>query len=72
VIKDSIKNRKDLEYVGEGYCYYCLSHVKLHEIVEWTDSGDTAICPVCLVDSILPGNVSERKLRELNREAFGD
>jgi hypothetical protein len=35
-------------------CYYCCKTYPPSKIVEWTDNGQTAICP-CWVDAVLPG-----------------
>ena len=31
-------------------CFYCLGGYPAAAIVEWTDDGDTAICPTCGID----------------------
>jgi hypothetical protein len=37
-------------------CFYCLSIFKPSDIKEWVDEEQTAICPKCGIDSILPDN----------------
>lgn len=37
-------------------CFFCLSTFDPKHIYEWIDSGDTALCPVCGIDSVLPEN----------------
>ena len=34
-------------------CFYCLSIFPPSAIIEWTDDGQTAICPKCPVDSVI-------------------
>jgi len=36
-------------------CFYCLKVFNPNEITEWTDeeSGETAICPYCGIDSVI-------------------
>lgn len=53
--KLSSHNRKQLSVVGECGCYFCMAVFSPTEIVEWTDNGDTALCPCCGVDALLPG-----------------
>lgn len=49
-------NKDALSKVEDCTCYYCAKSFKVAEIVEWCDNGLTALCPVCKVDSIVPGN----------------
>ncbi len=35
-------------------CFYCLRVYNTTEIVDWIDMGDTALCPYCSVDAVLP------------------
>ena len=38
-------------------CFSCLRIFLPKEIEEWTDEGQTAICPYCSVDSIIPTHI---------------
>lgn len=63
VVKLTIHNRRDINGSTEVGCVYCLRRYKPDEIKEWTDCGedgcgDTAICPHCSVDAVLPGVVA--------------
>ena len=46
-------NKADLAKSGRCGCFYCLSVYDPSEIVRWVDSGRTAICPKCSIDSVL-------------------
>lgn len=35
-------------------CFHCLAVFDPKEIKEWTDNEETAVCPFCYVDAILP------------------
>lgn len=35
-------------------CFYCIERFVPSDIKEWIDGGDTAICPNCGIDSVLP------------------
>lgn len=48
----AMKNRAYLA-AGEVGCYYCISIYDVTEIKEWTDNGETAICPKCGVDAVI-------------------
>lgn len=46
-------NKADLAKSDKCGCFYCLSVYDPSEIVRWVDSGRTAICPKCSIDSVL-------------------
>jgi hypothetical protein len=49
----SFKNRNSLQAGKLAGCYSCLKTFKSEDVKEWTDSGETAICPHCQVDAVL-------------------
>lgn len=57
-------------------CFYCLTVFKPAEIKEWTDRGQTAICPHCGIDSVLPDKagvpLTDEFLKEMERAWFAD
>lgn len=61
--KASIHNRSKIKDTTECGCYFCLNVCKGKEITEWIDDEDTALCPTCKIDSLLPG-ISNRKMLE--------
>lgn len=56
-------------------CFYCCKTFLSVLVNEWVDKdGDTAVCPLCRIDSVLPGNLvvlSPRLLKEMNEKFFG-
>lgn len=53
--KLAMHNKAKLEKVSECVCYYCYKVFSPSEIKEWVDKSlDTAICPHCSVDAVLP------------------
>ncbi len=54
VPKFAIHNRKLLDKVSECACYHCCKVYQPSDIKEWTDKDDTALCPLCGVDAVLP------------------
>jgi hypothetical protein len=50
------RHRKDIEASSLVGCFYCLRIFPSSDIHEWTDSGETAICP-CGADAVLPGRL---------------
>ena len=51
--KYAFKNRQTLANSDHCGCYFCLKIFNPTEIKEWTDEGETALCPFCEVDAIL-------------------
>jgi hypothetical protein len=51
-------------------CYHCMAIFEPKEIKEWTDKNQTALCPFCNVDAILP-NLNKDTLHKLNTYWFG-
>lgn len=50
----AMKNRKSLAAVNTCGCFNCLKIYPTSDIVTWTDFGETAICPYCDRDMVLP------------------
>jgi len=61
----SFKNRVLIAQSMMCGCFYCLATFSPGEIEEWTDGplyyseeyGQTALCPKCGIDSVLPENI---------------
>ena len=51
--KHCIRHRAELEASEICGCFYCLSTFPPAAITEWTDDGQTALCPNCPVDAVL-------------------
>lgn len=49
---EAFKNRKNLN--GSCGCYRCVSIFDVSEITDWTDGDETAYCPRCNADSVIP------------------
>ena len=53
-------HNKDLIAVSmKCYCFYCKEVVDAYEITDYADNGQTAICPRCGIDSIIPDSIEE-------------
>jgi hypothetical protein len=50
----AIHNRPSLEKVDKCGCYCCLAIFNPKDIKEWVDNDDTAMCPYCEIDSVIP------------------
>lgn len=54
----SSNHRPELVKAGTGGCFYCESTFRTDEIREWIDKEQTALCPRCGIDSVLPFYIS--------------
>lgn len=56
------------------YCYHCKGKFESSEIVKYIDNNNTAICPHCNVDAVLPDcidiNIDNNILDEMNKYWF--
>jgi hypothetical protein len=73
--KFAIHNKNTLEMVKECSCYYCFKVFSPSEIKEWVDKEqDTAICPYCGIDAVIPVYLPEDKdlmnLKKINEYWF--
>lgn len=64
----SFKNRDKLS--DEFSCYFCFRNGKVSDIEEWCDNEQTALCPYCSVDAVLPIKLSENQLMECHKKWF--
>jgi hypothetical protein len=60
--KLSFKNRESLESSGRWSCFFCFHEGRYSEITDWIDSAQTALCPHCGVDALLPGLMAHETL----------
>lgn len=44
---------------GKCYCFYCKAVVSSYLVKDFADHGQTAICPRCGIDSMIPDSVDE-------------
>jgi len=74
--KCAINNRKDIQKSDTCGCFYCGNIFYSGDITEWTDNGETAICPHCGVDSVICNKkgytVTQKDLDLLNKYYFYD
>ena len=52
----SSHNRTVITAATKCVCFYCKKTTEPKDILEYCDNGNTAICPHCGVDSILPNS----------------
>lgn len=72
--KLSFKNKHKVEKSDEAGCFYCLEVFKGTDVDQWVDDGETATCPNCGIDSVVPISqeygVEEGDLKRLKEGYF--
>lgn len=69
------KNKDLLAASQEAACFYCLRHFRAKNVEKWVGKNNqTALCPFCGIDSVLPDAVvdwSDGLLVDMTRIWFG-
>ncbi len=65
--KYSKNNKNDIEKSQKCACYFCLETFDPKQIKDWIDSGQTAMCPKCKIDSVLADSVVDWDRDFLNK-----
>lgn len=47
-------------------CFYCCEIMTNTVTLEWIDEGQTALCPLCHIDSVLPGRYTPELLQAMH------
>ena len=70
--KLSSYHRKQLANIGRAACFYCLAFFDPAEIAEWVDDEQTALCPKCGIDAVLPATeeVTPEFLKQMHQYWF--
>lgn len=60
----SIRNAEAIKKAGRCSCYFCMRTFNASEVEDWIVEicGETAICPHCTVDALLPGEIDQTLL----------
>ena len=66
----SLHNRSEIKEGVPCVCYFCLTRMDGSEIEEWADDGDTALCPYCTIDAIVPNETDTKYLLHAHKESF--
>ena len=66
----SSNNREAVLFATRVSCYFCLKVSMSSEIKHWTDGGNTALCPNCEIDAIIPGEIPRADLEALQFHWF--
>ena len=70
----AFKNKTLLSLSKKVGCYHCCKIYEPTEIKEFTDKGQTALCPHCQIDSVVTDccgfNLTEEILKEAHKQMF--
>ena len=73
-IKFATSNKKGLAISEKAGCYHCMCIFPANEVTDFLASEQTAFCPYCGIDSVLPDkspyNLNLETLKELNEFWF--
>lgn len=67
---DSKRHRARIALGAPCGCYFCLTVFDGGTVAEWTDAGETALCPRCGIDAVLPGEARIEALAALHERWF--
>ena len=76
--KTSFENELLVNKSTKCGCFYCGKIFEASEVIEWVidRNGDTALCPYCMIDSVLPDSagypLTEEFLVRMHKYWFGD
>ena len=63
--KHTIRHKDEILQSEKCGCFYCVTTFEPKDIVEWTDNGQTALCPNCGIDSVI-GDISDFPIMDIN------
>jgi len=70
IAESSTRNRDRVGAAASCGCFHCRSIFASDEIRQWVDDGQTALCPRCGIDSVLPGVTDSAILAALHHHRF--
>ena len=71
LLTKTLHHKKEINLKGYAGCFSCISWFSKDKIKEWVDDGDTALCPKCRLDNVMPIDLNEHesmllKFKEMN------
>lgn len=69
--KHSSCNKEGVLLSRECGCFYCMRLFPASAVRKWTDQGQTALCPLCGMDTVLPEALLDRPLTVELLEGLG-
>lgn len=66
----AFQNRQDVQRSEKVGCWHCIQIYNANEVKDYTDNGETAICPKCGIDAVLPTadlELTEEILQKINK-----
>ena len=73
--RQSAGHRQVIEAASRCGCFYCRQTFAPADILDWVDSGSTALCPRCGIDSVVPESsefqLTQNLLNDMHAYWFG-
>jgi len=66
----SLHNRSEIKENVPCVCYFCMQVIDGSEVEDWADDGDTALCPRCNIDAIVPNESNVDYLLHAHEMSF--
>ncbi len=64
----SSNNKLLIDKANKCYCFYCKEIFDARDVNYYLENENTALCPKCMVDSVLPDNIDEALNEEIIEE----
>ena len=68
--KTSYQHREAVSAATQCGCFFCIRVFTPSEITEWCDDGQTALCPHCGIDAVLPNVTDTETLMAMSARWF--
>lgn len=72
--KASINNRSAIDESAKAGCFRCIYVFPVPRVKKWIDDGQTALCPWCGIDSVIPESsgfpATDRRFLKAMRERW--
>jgi hypothetical protein len=66
----AFKNKNLQNVAVNAGCYHCTKIFKATDVKEYTDAGQTALCPLCSIDSVVFDNAGFELTEDSLKKAY--
>ena len=65
-------HKDEVEKAENCGCFHCCKTFLPTEVWDWVDGGETALCPHCRIDAVLPNVTDADTLKEMSEYWFSE